>query len=526
MIESKQRAQPPNGLAQIDQALRRRDLPLATRLAEAFNKAQPENVEGWLVRARVAQMAGDFSLMRLYADRASEMAPNHPPALLMATEALVHLGEIEKAQSHLQKMTARAKQDAVWLIKISETYTQCGLYEEASHCAAMAKQLAPQNMAILYHYATSLIALGALDEAEQQFDLLIAQNPDDYDAWYNRAGLRKQTAENNHIADLRAMLERPLKHPMGVVQLNYALAKELEDIGAYEQSFTALKKGADARRKMLSYRVESDITAMEKIATTFDQAFVDRPHHGDRGAGPVFIVGFPRSGTTLIDRILSAHPAVESLGELTDFPMALTSLCKAEGGKEGLIEAAAKLDMGQLGAAYRARVQQRAKQWAHGSRYYIDKTPANFLYIGLICACLPDAKIIHLNRDLADVGFAMYKTLFRMGYPFSYDLDDLARYIKAKEKLMRHWRKILPGHILDIDYENMVANQEDQTRRLLAHLDLDWHPACLDFHKNKSPSATASAAQVRQPLYSSAIGRWKHYAKELAPLTKSLGIIG
>ena len=507
-------------LSEIDLAIRGRDIVRAKHLAQSLNQSDPQNIDGWIARARVSQMAGDYVGMRIWLKTALTLAPKYSLARLMDAEAMVHLGEIKNAQKALQIMEVEAAKDGEWLARIAEIYTHCGQFEKAADCARKAHNTLPENTAIGYNFASALIAVGELVAAEEQFDKLLEQTPHDYDVYYNRASLRKQTRDNNHIDEIKAVLSNSLKTPMGAVQLNYALAKELEDIGEYKQSFAALKRGADARRKMMSYKVETDTSAIAQIGKTFGANFISKTHTHCDHEGPIFILGYPRSGTTLIDRILSAHFEVESLGELTDFAMALTDLCKAQDGKLGLIEAAAHIDMKTLGATY----VKRARERAHGSRFFIDKTPANFLYIGLIAKALPNAKIIHVNRNLADNGYGMYKALFRMGYPFSYNLGDLAAYMNAKEKLMAHWRQVLPGRIIDIHYEDVVASQEEQTRRLLAALELDWDATCLDFHKNKSPSATASAAQVRQPIYKSAVDRWKLYEKQLSPLTDALGI--
>ena len=507
-------------LVVIDQAIRQRDLGRAMHLAKALNQDDPQYIDGWIAHARISQMVGDYALMRAQLKTALTYAPNHALARLMDAEALVHLGRIEDACASLRRMEGEAKNDGTWLARIAEIYTHSGQFEKAAACAHQALEIMPDNASIRYNLASSLIAIGRLDDAEREFDQLIAQTPDDYDAYYNRASLRKQSIDQNHIDEIRDVLQTPVKSQMGIVQLEYALANELEDIGEHAQSFAALKRGADMRRQMMSYSVETDTKAMAQIADTFDADFFVQTDDGDVQPGPIFILGFPRSGTTLVDRILSAHTQVESLGEITDFAMALTSLCRAQQGKAGLITASATLNMKTLGAEYIRRARQRST----GRAFFIDKTPGNFLYIGLIAASMPQAKIIHVNRNLADVGYGMYKALFRMGYPFSYDLEDLATYMKAKEQLMDHWRTVLPGRIIDIQYEDIVAKQETETRKLLTALELDWQPDCLEFHKNKSPSATASAAQVRQPIYKSAVERWKLYEQQLAPLTRSLGI--
>ncbi|MDX1555954.1 MAG: sulfotransferase [Xanthomonadales bacterium] len=236
------------------------------------------------------------------------------------------------------------------------------------------------------------------------------------------------------------------------------------------------------------------------------------------GPGPVFIVGLPRTGTTLVDRILSSFDAVASLGEINTMAFAVIRNAGPSRGKLELLERSAAADTHRIGQHY----LEGTRGYGLDARWLIDKTPLNYLYIGLIRRALPTAKIIHLRRHPLDSCYAMYKTLFRVGYPFSYSLQDVGRYYMAYRRLMDHWRSSLPGRILDVDYERLVTDQEAETRRILAHCNLEFEQSCLDFHRQKGPAATASAAQVRKPIYSSSVGRWKCYDRQLAPLAGKL----
>lgn len=513
-------ASPHDRLARIDRALRTRRLDEAREAARALTADAPDFLDGWLALARCCQMAGEHEAMREALAGALAIDPASPLARLMDAEALVHRGRIDDAAAAYIAMEADAQGEANWLARIGEGLGQCGRHEDALRCIRAALALAPDTPAIRYNLATHLIAAGRLGEAEAAFDRVIEQAPHDYDAYYNRATLRRQTPERNHVGELRRMLRAPHRTAMAPVQLNYALAKELEDLGRDAESFEALKAGADLRRRSMRYDVAGDVATMEAIARTFDAGWLEAAGPGEAGEGPVFVLGLPRSGTTLTDRILSAHPEIESLGELNDFPLALTALCRHAGGKAGLVEAAAKLEPGALGRSYLERVSGRRS----ATRLFIDKAPANFLYIGLIAAALPQARIVHLRRDPMDNAYSLYKALFRMGYPYSYDFGDLAAYMQAKERLMAHWRSVLPGRIVEVRYEDIVADQEGATRRLLDAVGVEFDPACLDFHRNASPSATHSAAQVRQPLYASSVGLWRRYEEQLAPLAQMLGV--
>jgi tetratricopeptide (TPR) repeat protein len=437
---------------------------------------------------------------------------------LREIENLAVRGEVAEALARLRAVEPGA--GAPQLQRIAQLFTRLNLHAEAERCHRRAVEIAPQNPQYLYNLATSVIALGKLEEAEHLLDAVIARAPQDYDAYYNRATLRKQTPERNHVAQIETLLSRP--DPAAQVQLGYALAKELEDLGEYGRAFSELKRGADARRRMLSYRVDDDVLAIDKIAAAFGPEFFARPIEGARGHKPIFILGLPRSGTTLIDRILSSHANVESLGEIGDFAAALMRAVPTARNKFDLIAQSANADFASVGNAY----ANTTRAIATGAARAIDKTPLNFLYLGLIARALPDATIVHVRRGAMDVCYAMYKTLFRMAYPFSYDLGDLARYYLSYRKLMAHWRAMLPDGFIEISYEDVIREQEESTRGLVAKCRLTWDDACLAPERNEKPSLTASAAQIRRKVYDSSIGLWCAYEQELQPLVHMLSEAG
>ncbi|HWQ86998.1 tetratricopeptide repeat-containing sulfotransferase family protein [Brevundimonas sp.] len=438
-------------------------------------------------------------------------------AALGGVSPLIRDGRIGEALSRLATIEAGAGDDARLLQHLGEHYTHCGKPDAAARCYRRAVALTPDDPGCLYNLSAALIALGQIVEAEALLDRVIALAPHDADAWQNRSTLRRQTPDANHVAGLLDVVEQVRPGPAEVA-LCYALAKELEDLGDTDHSFAWLKRGADRRRGRLSYRVEADVAAMAEIARVFDAALFERPASGCLETGPVFVLGLPRSGTTLVDRIISSHGDVDSLGEINDFALALTRLAGATGGKGDLIRRSADLDPAALGRAYLDSVAG----YGRTRPMFIDKTPVNFLYIGLIARALPNARIIHLRRHPLDSGYALYKTLFRMGCPYSYDLEDLAAYMLAHRRLMDHWRTVVPGRILDVDYEALIADQEAVSRRIVDHCGLDWQDACLTFHENTAPAATASAAQVRQPIHARSVGLWRRYADQLEPLAAAL----
>ncbi|MCW5581015.1 MAG: sulfotransferase [Luteimonas sp.] len=431
-------------------------------------------------------------------------------------------GETGDCIRALHALASAADGQPALLQEIGLRYTLLGLHRAAGRCYARAAALQPDDPATLYNHATALLALGRIDEAEAALDRVVELAPDDGDAWYNRATLRRQTPQRNHVAQLGQRLARLAPGSAAEIPLCYALAKEQEDLGEYAAAFAALRRGADARRQRLQYRVEDDLETMRLIADTFDAGFLARTHAGHDDARPLFVVGLPRSGTTLVDRILGSHASVTSRGESADLAQALVRLAGPAAGKADLVRRSARLDFDALGRAYCGTLPDDGASAGVRARV-IDKTPGNFLYLGLIAAALPQARIVHLRRNPMDACYAMYKTLFRMAYPFSYDLDDLARYWLGYNALMEHWRRVLPAdRFLEVDYERLVADQEAVSRQLVAHAGLPWDDACLAFERNAQPTLTASAAQVRRPIYRSSVGLWRRYAHELAPLRRHL----
>ncbi len=504
-------------IRRIDGLLQRKQLQEARTLCDSLLMRDPDSTEGWLIAARICQQSGDYRGMLDAARRALQLDPSNNLARFTEIEARMHAGDVAGARSRLTDIESSAGADSGAWRRLAEFHTHLNQHEQAATCAIRVATLKPYDGQAAYAKASALIAVGRMAEAEEILDELIGRSPEDADAWYNRATLRRQVPGHNHVAPLKAALAA--RSPgLAPVALYYALAKELEDLGQYAESFAALTQGASARRKALSYRVEADEQAIASIIRTFDRAWYESPAPGLDVQGPVFVVGLPRSGTTLVERILIRHDEVATVGEVNDLALAVTRTAGPAGGKEELIKAAARMSPAALGESYWTAI----KGYGHEKPYVIDKTPLNYLYLGLIAKSLPRARIVHVRRHPVASCYAMYKTLFRMGYPFSYDLQDLGRYYVAYSRLMNYWRALLPGRFLDLDYEALVADQEGTTRRLLEYCGLEWRSACLRFHENPAPTATASAAQVRQPIYRDSVDLWRQYRQELAPLARHL----
>ena len=379
--------------------------------------------------------------------------------------------------------------------------------------------LAPDEPHFTFNRATVRRFLGDLEGAERDYDRVICLKRDDYEAYLNRSELRTQTRERNHIQQLQSLLAAGIPHWRGEVALRYAIAKEHEDLGEYERSFEHLKSGARLRRAHLRYDVANDIATVEWIIQAYPESIGTTSRSGSNQAAQIFIVGLPRSGSTLIERILGSHSKVHMCGELPQFALSVVAAVSrgsqpAPLTRQQLIARSALVDFAALGQDYLGRVNALGIR----SDCFTDKMPLNYLYCGLIRRALPNARIVHVRRNPMAACYSIYKTLFQDGYPFSYDLQELGRYYVAYRRLMRHWSETLPGGIHELQYEELVADPVQQTRRLLEFCGLDWEDACADFHANAAPITTASAAQVRRPLYSTSVSQWRNYATQLAPL--------
>lgn len=389
-----------------------------------------------------------------------------------------------------------------------------------------AVDLAPEDPRHRFNLAMEGRFLGDLTRAEADCDEVIARDPDHFEAWLIRSSLRPQTVDDNHVDAIRARLSRGVKSWRGEGQLLYALAKELEDLGEHARSFGALTRGAQLRRSHMDYDVGRDVRMMEALIAEFcaDRALADS--NCADGSAAIFIVGLPRTGTTLAERIVSSHSQVESLGEPTAFPAAMMAGMQRSPAigrtAEDRIAAARAIDPAALGRAYLDRLAGVRE----GAPRFIDKLPMNFLNIGLIRRALPGAKIVHIRRHPLDAGYAMLKTWFAEAYPFSYDQRDLGHYLAAYHRLMDHWKVILRDDLLEIEYEALVGDVEGQARRILAHCGLDWEAACAEPHRNSAPSTTASASQVREPIYQRSVGNWRNYRNGLEQMRAILAANG
>jgi tetratricopeptide (TPR) repeat protein len=375
-----------------------------------------------------------------------------------------------------------------------------------------------------YNLGASAQFIGNFEKAEAAYKKTIELEPKFYRAWSSLISLEKQTQEDNKLEPLIALFEGTQNDPEGQVQLGHAIAKTLEDLGRHEDSLDWLLRGKKAKREQLRYDRKAGRSIFDAAMTTSETKRVSGQDYPKDS--PIFIVGLPRTGTTLVDRILSSHPDVVSAGELNIFAELVKDKAKTQSHLVMDAETFLKtnqLNLSDIGQDYIAKTLDRAR----GAKHMVDKMPLNFFYAGLVHRALPNARIIALRRGAMDSCLSNFRQLFSTQYSYynyTFDLEDTAAFYCGFDDLMTHWRDTLPkDRFMEVRYEDIVFDQENQTRRLLDFCELDWDEACMRFHENAAPVSTASSVQVRQPLYSGSIGRWKKYGDKLDGLKTALG---
>lgn len=522
---------PPNGqmanpshqqaLAQAFELLRQQRTADALQISDALLAALPGDPEVLYLASETRLAMQDPEAALGFISEAVEAVPGELPLLMKKADNLIMLRRRNEARKVAVEAAAVAGDDGRSLWAIGRVYSRCDDPAGALPLYLAAQRTLGNQPVLLHDLAMARFFTGDIAGAERDLEALLAAAPMSAHALYLRSTLRRQTEDRNHVADLEQRLAAGFPEPAARATCLFALAKELEDLGHDDRSFAALAEAATLKRQAITYDAAAERTSIDSVREAYTPGMMQADIQGHPEAGAIFIVGMPRTGTTLLERMLGRHSKVASAGELLDFGQLLAAATrKAHAANPDctMPEASLRIDFAALGRDYMAC----AREAAGGSAVFIDKMPVNYIYCGMIRKALPNARILHLVRDPMDSCYAVYKTLFNQAYHFSYDFDELAGYYATYHHTMQHWHEVMPGEILDVHYEDLVTDTEAQARHVLAWCGLDWEDAVLSPADNDRPSTTASAAQVREPVHTRSLQQWRKHEAGLAPLRNRL----
>jgi tetratricopeptide (TPR) repeat protein len=487
--------------------------------------AAPELTEAHFLVGLVALEMRDRRTALSAFGSVTRLRPRHGAAWAQLARLFMQAGQANRADRALAEAMAHESGDPVVQDLIGNTLSLLGDQAGAREWYARAVAGAPDRIGFRVNLANAMIFTGDIAGAEAELGHALALAPDNAQAHWLLSGTRK-ARDRTHVETLVRLAARPGQPPQALAFLFYALGKELEDLQEWDRAFEAFARGAAYRHRTVQFDEAAEHAMYTQLEQTYTPEWLrDGPAvEPDAFAGeatPIFVVGQPRTGTTLVERIIAAHSQVHSAGELQQFGLSVRRLVDYRGQARfsaDLMRQAAGLSGRELGQAYlKATTPLRGK-----SAYFVDKLPSNFLYVPLILKALPQARIVHLVRDPMDACFASFKQLFADAYPHSYDQAEQARHFARYHHLMARWHERFPGRVHDVRYEDIASDPEPHARALLAYLGLTWEDQCLLFHQQQSAVATASAVQVREPPHTRSIGRWRRYADQLQPMCQAL----
>ena len=476
-----------------------------------------KNPVPYFLLGRIAEEHGNHVKAQELFEQAHTLAPSDSFYAAQYARYLVTNGNQAGALQIMDRVIRLPINDAYTADTIGVVYSRTGFHERAVPFFEKAVEYDPAPANFHYNLAASLQFSGQFNQAESAFKACIKRDPDSYRAYSSLASLSRQSADKNYLPELKKLFAKLGDDADAALHLGHAIAKSLEDLDRHEESYDWLVKAKQKKREQLNYQAENDLELFNAAASLAKNG-TSKSRKNYSNAAPIFIIGLPRTGTTLVDRILSSHPDVVSAGELNTFAGLIKKATATPSNKVLDAETLTKIEdinMAEIGQDYISSTRRLAR----GANRFTDKMPLNFFYVAAICRALPQAKIVILRRDPIDSCLSNFRQLFSTGfsyYNYSLSIEDTAKYYNAFDELIGHWLKTLPKENLhEIGYENIVNDQENQTQQLLSFCDLSWDDRCMRFHENLAPVSTASSVQVRQPLYSGSIGRWKKYGDRL-----------
>jgi tetratricopeptide (TPR) repeat protein len=506
------------------QALVEDRLAPAEAILREHLKDRPDDVAGLRMLAEIGTRLGRYADAEALLNHALSLAPSFTPARHNLAVVLYRQNRAAEAMSHVDELLAVDPSDPGYLNLQAACLTLTGDYERAIRLYETVLRKHPAQPKAWLSYGHSLKTAGRQADSVAAYRKALALSPGLGEAYWSLANLKTFALEGD-VAAMQAQLDRPELSDDDRLHLHYALGKAFEDAGAWEASFRHYAEGARIRRGQVEYDAPATTAHLERARALFTpEFFAARAGWGCPDPAPIFVVGLPRSGSTLVEQILASHSQVEGTMELPDIVYLSRSLTEAwpKGERPAYPDVLAELSADtllRLGEIYleRTRIQRKL-----GRPFFIDKMPNNFLHAGFISLILPKAKIVDTRRDGMATGFSAFKQHFARGQNWSYDLAEIGGFYRDYVALMAHFDAVLPGSIHRVNYEAMVDDTEGEVRRLLDYCGLSFEPECLEFHRNARPVRTASSEQVRQPIFREGIDQWRHFERWLAPLRDAL----
>jgi tetratricopeptide (TPR) repeat protein len=501
------------------------DVAAAENMVRAYLLKHGNHIEAMRLLARIGIERDVLDDAELLLEAVLEIEPNYRAARHDYARALLERHKYQRAREELETLLKLDPVNRHYKTLYTSTIVGLGEHERAVTLYRELLQGAPQPADLHLSIAHSLKAIGKQPESIEAYHAAAAARPGFGDAYWSLANLKTYRFSEAEIARMRGEESATGVAPVDRYHLCFALGKALEDRGEYETSWQYYERGNALKRAESRYRPEILETNTRKQIEVFTGPFLaQRASFGVANSDPIFIVGLPRAGSTLLEQILASHSLVEGTQELADIPRMVLALQDRIPDLDnprypGVLAEMNAEDFGKLGEKYLAdtRVYRTDKP------FFIDKMPNNFRHIGLIHLMLPNAKIIDARREPMACCFGNLKQLFANGQEFTYSIEDIARYYRTYLELMQHWEAVLPGRILRVDHESVVNDLEGNVRRILEFCGLEFEPACVDFHKTARSVRTASSEQVRQPIYREGLDQWRHYEPWLTPLKDALG---
>ncbi len=504
------------------------ELPAAEAIVRAFLLKHGDHVEGMRLLARIGLASDVLDDAEVLLEAVLAVAPDYNAARYDYAIALLKRHKHLAAIAQLEKLLLVEPNNRAYRTTYATTKVGMGDHEQALELyrallvdAAQTVQVSELHLSI----AHSLKAMGRQKEAIEAYRHAAAVRPSFGDAYWSLANLKTYRFEESEISCMRAEESAPSLDPLDRINLCFALGKALEDRGEFAESFRYYERGNALKKSQSRYRPEpiERNTRLQKAVCT-REFFAAHPGVGSPDPAPIFIVGLPRSGSTLIEQILASHSRVEGTMELADIPRLVLDLQGRE--QDGMsprypavLQDMTDEDFRRLGETY----LRDTRIYRTGKPFFIDKMPNNFRHVGLIHLILPHAKIIDTRRNAMACCFSNFKQYFAFGQEFTYGLEDIGRYYKTYVELMAHWDSVLPGKALRVEHEAVVENLEANVRRILEFCGLEFETQCVEFYKTERSIRTASSEQVRQPIFKEGIDQWRNYEPWLGPLKQVLG---